>query len=414
MSRRTRGEGSIYQRKDKRWTRQYYIDGERKTNTYKTQAQARARLLEVTNAVAQGSYADPGDQTLEQWLDEWLEDYAKNSVKLSTYISYETYIRAHIKPSIGDVKLKALSVDVLQKFIVGKSSDGRADNRKGGLSPKTVRNINQMLHAALQQAVENGLIARNFEEGVRPPKVENKEMRVLSRPEQEALIRACRKSDEPGSFGIIFSLFTGLRLGELTGLRWGAVNLDAHCFTVKETLNRLKTFDDQSESKTTLELRTPKTKNSKRTVDIIDELYADLLGHKRKQDRITAEFPGYNPKGFVFVQAHGAPYDPRTYQDLFKRELKAAGVKDANFHCLWHTFATRAIENGMDILVLSKILGHAMPSTTLNMYGHVLTEHKKESMQKMSSLYTPATDEGTQELNTLDNQSDETGMTLNI
>ena len=104
-------------------------------------------------------------------------------MKLSTYISYETYIRAHIKPSIGDVKLKALSVDVLQKFIVGKSRDGRADNRKGGLSPKTVRNINQMLHAALQQAVENGLIVRNFEEGVRPPKVENKEMRVLSRPE---------------------------------------------------------------------------------------------------------------------------------------------------------------------------------------------------------------------------------------
>lgn len=413
MSRRTRGEGSIYQRRDKRWTCQYYIDGERKTNTYKTQAQARAKLLEVTNAVAQGSYVDSGDQTLGQWLDEWLEDYAKNSIKLSTYISYETYIRAHIKPSIGEVKLKNLSVDVLQKFIVNKSRGGRADNKKGGLSPKTVKNINQMLHVALQQAVENGLLARNFEEGVRPPKVENKEMRVLSRPEQEDLIKTCRQSEEPGSFGIIFTMFTGLRLGELLGLRWDNVDLDKHCFSVKETLNRLKTFDESSESATTLTLRTPKTKNSKRSIDIIDELYADLLEHKRKQDQTIAEYPGYNSKGFVFVQASGTPYDPRTYQDLFKRELKNAGVKDANFHCLRHTFATRAVENGMDILVLSKILGHAMPSTTLNMYGHVLTEHKKESMQKMSSLYTKPVDTKIQEPNTEQEPSDD-GPTLQL
>ena len=96
--------------------------------------------------------------------------------------------------------------------------------------------------------------------------------------------------------------------------------------------------------------------------------------------------------------ANGNRYDPRMYQDLFARQVKKAGIEKANFHCLRHTFATRAIENSMDILVLSKILGHAQPSTTLNKYGHVLTEHKKESMQKISGLYvSPESDKEIEE-----------------
>ena len=107
----------------------------------------------------------------------------------------------------------------------------------------------------------------------------------------------------------------------------------------------------------------------------------------------------------MFVSANGSPIDPRTYQDLSHRQIKKAGIADANFHCLRHTFATRAIENGMDILVLSKILGHAQPSTTLNKYGHVLTEHKKESMQKISGLYTKP--ESSNELSISEESEDE-------
>ena len=211
MARRTKGEGSIYQRKDGRWTAQYYIDGEKKTNTYGTQAKAKARLLEVNTALSQGNFSNPGSKSLGQWLDEWLENYAKTSIKLSTYISYETYIRAHIKPSIGNTKLKNLSVDILQRFLMDKTKSGRADNRKGGLPSKTVNNIHKMLHAALQQATENGLISRNYTEGVRPPKKEDHEMRVLNRNEQTALIKACRNTNDPACFGIIFSMFTGIR-----------------------------------------------------------------------------------------------------------------------------------------------------------------------------------------------------------
>lgn len=405
MARRTNGEGSIYHRKDGRWMALYYVDGERKTLTDRSKAKVKAKLQEINYAIAQGTFTDTGNQTLGQWLDEWLDNYAKDSIKLSTYISYETYIRAHIKPNIGNVRMKDMSVGTLQKFLVGLKDSGRADKQKGGLSAKTIKNIHLMLHAALQQATDNNLLNQNYAEGAKSPKVVDKEMRVLDRTEQRSLIEACRASENPASFGIIFSLFTGLRIGELLGLRWINVDFKKHNFAVKESLNRLKTFDENSKTATTLERRSPKTVNSKRNVDLIDELYADLLIYKKKQDAIAAEFSGYNPEGYVFVMAAGNPFDPRTYQDLFKRELKAAGVPDANFHSLRHTFATRAIENGMDILVLSRILGHAKPSTTLNMYGHVLTEHRIESMQKISNLYSPQKPEQpTEQESTQENQ----------
>lgn len=329
-------------------------------------------------------------------------------------VTYETYIRAHIKPTISNVKMKDLNVSTLQKFLVGLKDSGRADKQKGGLSAKTIKNIHLMLHASLQQATDNNLIIQNFAEGAKSPRVVDKEMRILDRTEQQSLIEACRASDNPASFGIIFTLFTGLRIGELLGLRWINVDFNKHSFTVKETLNRLKTFDKNSATATTLERRTPKTVNFKRTVDIIDELYADLLVFKRRQDAIAAEFPGYNPEGYVFIQAAGNPFDPRTYQDLFKRELKAAGITEANFHSLRHTFATRAIENGMDILVLSRILGHAKPSTTLNMYGHVLTEHRTESMQKISSLYNPTQTSKPTEQTTLQEDQKNSGPVLQL
>ncbi|WP_275713628.1 tyrosine-type recombinase/integrase [Caproiciproducens sp. CPB-2] len=220
-------------------------------------------------------------------------------------------------------------------------------------------------------------------------------------------MKVCRESGNPACFGIIFALFTGVRIGELLGLRWNSVDFANHNFSVKVSLNRLKTFDENSPTATTLEPRTPKTKNSKRNIDIIDELYVDLVEHKRQQDEITAEFPGYNPQSYVFVTAEGNRFDPRTFQDLFHREVKAAEIKNANFHCLRHTFATRSIENGMDILVLSKVLGHAKPSTTLNMYGHVLTEHKKDSMQKISSLYSTP-------ISTVKQQEQDKGLVLSL
>ena len=171
-------------------------------------------------------------------------------------------------------------------------------------------------------------------------------------------------------------------------MQWKNVSFEERQFKLTHTLSRLKTFDSNAPVRTTLELRSMKTNNARRSIDLFDEMYEALLRHKRLQDELSKQHPGYNPGGFVFVTPDGRPVEPRTYEDFFRKVTEAAGIEGATFHTLRHTFATRGIESGMDILVLSKILGHANPETTLKLYGHILAEHKRSSMQKVGKLYS--------------------------
>lgn len=211
---------------------------------------------------------------------------------------------------------------------------------------------------------------------------------MLSREEQERLILAARYALEPAAFGIIFDLFTGLRIGELCGLRWENVNLEQQLFQVCEIRNRLPNFDDAIPTSTSVRtVQTTKTDNSRRTVYIMEGLLQDFKAYKAVQDSISAQYPGYNSDGYVFCQENGEPYEPRTYQDLFKRCVRRAGIADANFHSLRHTFATRSLEQGMDVVTVSRLLGHANPSITLDKYGHALDDHKRKSIEKLGDLY---------------------------
>lgn len=127
--------------------------------------------------------------------------------------------------------------------------------------------------------------------------------------------------------------------------------------------------------------------NSRRTVYLMNSLFQDFSYYREIQMSIIKENPGYNRDGYVFCQENGLPYEPRTYQDLFKRCVRQAGIADANFHSLRHTFATRALEQGMDIVTLSRLMGHANPSITMDKYGHAMDEHKKISVEKLNAVY---------------------------
>lgn len=333
-----------------------------------------------------------GDEvtTLGAWMDHWLETYAKPTVKLSTYCSYELYVRGHIKPQIGHLYMNTLTRDDMQQFFNERAAHGNLKGL-GGLAPKTLVNLRNMLHLAFDQAVRNRVLSENLIEGVRLPKAHKHEMRVLDRQEQERLIMAARKAPEPAAFGIIFDLFTGLRVGELCALRWENVNMAARSFQVCGTRNRLPNFDTSIPSATLVQtFEAPKTDNSRRTVYLLDDLYEDFVRYWEIQRSIAAQYPGYNPQGYVFCQESGKPHEPHTFQDLFKRCLRQAGIDKANFHSLRHTFATRSLEEGMDVVALSRILGHASPSITLDKYGHALAEHKRTSMEKLGGLYKGA------------------------
>ena len=400
MARRAKGEGSLYQARDKSWVYQYSEDGARKTKRYRKKSDAKLFIrslaaekptagtgIETPRTYSTGPSSEDRGLTLGEWLDRWLEHYARPTVKPSTYCSYELYIRGHVKPLLGQRYLRDLTVDDLQDFFNDRRENGNLKG-EGGLSPKTLLNMRNMLHFALAQAMQNRLLPDNPVEGVRIPRAEKKEMRVLDRDEQNKLIAAALDAEEPAAFGIIFDLFTGIRLGELCGLRWENVQMGEQTFRVCETRNRLPNHDESIDASTSVQtLPTTKTDSSRRTIYLLDELYQDLVIYKVMQDALAKQYPGYNAEGYVFCQPNGQPYEPRTYHDLFKRCVKRAGIRDANFHALRHTFATRSLEQGMDVVTLSRLLGHANPSITMDKYGHALEDHKRSSVQKLGQIY---------------------------
>ena len=397
MARRMKGEGSLYQTKDKTWVCQYYdADGKRRTKRFQRKADGRDFLDNLhqtaspqTDTRLPGQAVNHGN-TVGSWMDQWLETYARPTVKLSTYCSYEMMTRVHVKPSLGDILLVKLDPVTLQEFFNQKYSNGKTTG-EGGLSAKTLRNLRNLFHLALEQARKNGLIQTNLVEGVRLPKEQKREMRVLSREEQRRLMLACRAMPEPASFGVIFTLFTGLRMGEVCGLRWDNVDMERRQFLVCETRNRLPNHDDSIEASTSVcTVSTTKTDHSRRIVYLCDELYQELSRYREIQFSIMEQYPGYNTGRYVFCQENGEPYEPRTYQDLFKRCVSRAGIPSANFHSLRHTFATRALEQGMDPVTLSKLLGHANASITLDKYGHSFESQKRAGMELMGALYAPA------------------------
>lgn len=335
-------------------------------------------------------------------MERWLEIYAKPSIKPSTYTSYKTYVNGHIKPYFRNVKLQDIQPDQLQQFINSKTVSGRLDGKSGGNSAKTVLNIRNMIHAALKQAQINGLVNKNAADFVKAPKQQKKEMRVLTVDEQTALM-ATASNDKYGC-PIILDLYTGMRIGEILALKREDVCLDGEpVIHVRTSIKReykdsttanYEVFNDSEDNKTVLMRSTPKTFSSKRDIPLVPEA-VDVIKKQLEiieSDKETAGM-AYTDYGFIFANAIGQPFGQRTYADHFNRIAAAAGIEkviqlgtsdvSVGFHTLRHTFATRAIENGMDILVLSRILGHSNPTTTLNKYGHVLYEHMKSSMEKI-------------------------------
>lgn len=320
------------------------------------------------------------NMTFGNYLGYWYETYSKRTVKRSTAISYRGYINGHISPVIGLYKLSELNTDILQRFFNAQCDNGNI-NDGGGLSPKTLHNIKRMLHKAVEKAVDLGLMKKNIIKCIELPKIEEAEMRVLTKMEQDKLMQELEGSRESLAFGVNLSIKLGLRLGEVLGLRWCDIDFRNKVVHIRRTVNRLSTLE--GDKKTELVVGTPKTKRSIRDIPINDEYSAVLMSYYAKQSRINRKAPADDD--YILQSTLGGAAEPKTMQKTFKRILKAAGIKDANFHSLRHTFATRAIEKGVDVKTLSVILGHSSVAITLNRYAHVLEEQKRLTMDVLLS-----------------------------
>jgi len=369
MSRR--GE-NIYKRSDGRWEARYIKDRDmngqaiygyiyRHNYLEVKRAQAEARANCGRPKPVEKHFLHPA--TLEEHLDAWLQSI-RFSVKKSTYANYDGLIRRHIVPFIGKNPLCQVDSKMIQQYINQKLESGRLDG-KGGLSAKTSRDIIGLLKRSLKTA--------GIELDIRLPKCSLPKLRVLTRDEQSALISAAKTENDPEGLGVLISLFTGIRIGELCSLKWSDVSLDDGVLKINKTLQRIENCEAGRKSKTVIDIGSPKSECSMRNIPLPHFLLCRLTQLKK-----TTHENDY------ILSGNGQYVEPRVCQYRFKKLVRSAGIDDINFHALRHTFATRCVELGVDVKTISELLGHSNVNITLNRYVHPAFEHQRECLEKLS------------------------------
>ena len=262
-----------------------------------------------------------------------------------------------------------ISTEIIENFVEFELTEGRLDNT-GGLAPKTVTDILTIVKSTMEYARYKGFpIICNL--GKLTIKKKEKEMRVLTQSEQEALISILIDNMDLYKFGVFLSLYTGIRIGELCALQWEDFNLAQTTLKIRKTMQRIQDTENGAFSKTKIVITEPKSQCSIREIPL-PSFVVD----------IARQFVS-NPKSFVLT-GNDRYVEPRTMQNRFKSYVKHSGISDANFHALRHTFATRCVEVGFEIKSLSEVLGHANVNITLNRYVHSSFELKCSNMNKLS------------------------------
>lgn len=363
---------NIFKRKDGRWEARYIksYDNSRKAKygfCYgKTYKEAKEKVERCKAALLLGKQAENKDANscFEMNCKTWLV-HQKERVKESTYIKYRTAVLNHIIPCLGECGIHQLNSQMVDNFT------HMLMNEKG-LSSKSTHDILVILHTIINYAVEVENGSLNPVE-IRYPKVVKGEMRVLSREEQRNLIEFLLADMDFCKFGVIFALFTGLRIGELCALKWTNISMEEKAVRISASMQRLQS-PDNSEKRTHIVVGTPKSKTSYRLVPLTDDLA--MLCQSMN--------PG-NPNAYLLTGTENY-MEPRLMQYRFKKYAESCGLEGVHFHTLRHTFATRAVEVGFEIKSLSEILGHSSTTVTLNQYVHSSMELKRENMLKMRDM----------------------------
>lgn len=298
------------------------------------------------------------------WLVQWIENYIRSSVKVRTYERYKLIVEQHIKDKVGGIELNDLSPLVLQSFITELL---QCDNKKTGkgLAANSVNAVISVIQSSLKTAHLLGLTKEYMANKLKRPKLAEKPVECFSLAEQKQIEHAIRSGKKDKLYGIILCLYSGLRIGELMALQWSDIDFVKGVLTVSKSCH---------DGKDGLIIDEPKTTTSRRMIPLPKQLLPMMKALKRR-----------SVSPFV-VSASGNPVSVRSYQRSFELLLKKLKIPHKGFHSLRHTFATRALECGMDVKTLSEILGHKNPTVTLNRYAHSLMEHKADMMNRLGKL----------------------------
>jgi integrase len=377
---RGNGEGSIYERKDKDgrvigYRGAYFartLDGARKRFyvSGKTKTEVKAKLRKVTADRDDGIVFDTQNLTVGRYLERWLPDSVKDTVKQTTFECYERLMRLHLQPTtLGSVKLKALTPANVRALYREKLDSG--------LSPASVQRVHALLHKALKQAVNDGLVPRNVTEAVKAPRQSRKEIQALNPEQARAFLGAARGERLETLY--LLAVHTGLRQSELFGLMWQDVDLEANRLSVRRILSAAKNGPI---------FTTPKNDKS-RSVRLTPRAVESLHAHRKRQaeEREKLGKP-WRDHGLVFCTQVGTPLNrnnvhTRSFKPLVER---ASLPPTLRFHDLRHTFATLMLKGGEHPKVVQEMMGHSNINITLDTYSHVLPDMQDKAADRLGVL----------------------------
>lgn len=357
---------NIYKRKDGRWEGRYIKGRDQKNKAIygyvygKTYGEVKQKKQEALNSIE----LNLKEHLYSNWLDTWLE-MQREHIKESTYTTYFLHINKHIKPKLGFLHLSKIRNYHIQEFINAKLECGRLDN-KGGLSTKSVKEFLNIIKLSLKCAIKNELISNiNLDFKIKSNRTE---FILLHNDENEQLINHLKQSEDKISHGILLMMSTGIRIGELCALQNKDIDFTNKSIIINKTLQRIP--DILGNNKTKIIIQTAKSNKSNRIIPLPESIMKYLSVDKNDNSYFLTQSSKY--------------LEPRTFRYKFKSIIKKLHLTEVTVHSLRHQFATQCIELGFDYNCLSEILGHASPSTTMNLYVHSKNEYKRKCMNKFN------------------------------
>ena len=379
MAKRANGEGSIYKRKDGKWLVTFptglYKENGKKEYLYfyfNSQAAAVRELQRLQSEKAMGVCHSKSAVKTGDWIETWIEKHKAPKLAPSTLTSYRNNFRVHIRPYVGEILLRDLTTYHIQKTL---------DSMTGSFS--LFIKVYNVIHGALEKAVELGMIPKNPCKGVAFPKDDTKDIRVLTKEEQQRFIKAL--DGEYYRVMLLTYLYTGMRAGECIPLQWKDVDLNKRTIWVNKKAILHHDYATHSGKQEIQDFC--KTKSSKRTIVITAGLAAILTEHKEEMKKRAAALGlEWMEDNLVFWNTRNKIVQYGNLKESLNKIYRKAGIEGATMHTLRHTYATRCFEAGVEVKSISSQLGHKEIKTTYQVYIHILEDTKTKEIDKLSEI----------------------------
>ncbi len=369
-----------FEKRGRRWQCRVYSQVLKRTvaRSAATKREALARADKRRRELEGGILFDAQNLTVAEYLHHWLAQHGTHA-SARTVRRYGQLAELHIIPHIGDRKMGRLHPMEIQDLYARAAVSGRRDGKSGGLHPRTIVHVHRVLHKALEDAVRLKMVAGNVARAVIPPTVPRRVVEVPSIERVLAVLRAVEGT--PVEYEVRFAAFTGVRQGELLGLRWSDVDLDGQTARITRSVTRMPNVG--------ILVVPTKTRTSDRVVPLAPDLVRALRGHRGRQigQRLLAG-PEWDDRDLVFPSATGTEQDPRNVLRRFHRALEQAGVARMRWHDLRHCCASLMLSAGVPLAIVSELLGHASIQVTKDTYGHIAMDAKHEAARALEAVLT--------------------------